>query len=288
MEQLSISRFPCYNAGMYEYQHYAESAEYVKSMLSDFRPSFLLILGSGLGVMGERVENPVHIPYGDIPHFKTSTAPGHAGRFVCGDLGGKPVMVMQGRFHVYEGYSAEEAAYPVRVARLLGAESMIVTNAAGGVNLNYKVGDLVALTDFIKFAFPNPLLGKNVPEFGPRFADMSAVFDKGYLKLIKECAAQQGITLREGVYFYATGPQYETPAEIRAFRTLGADVVGMSTVHECICAAHDGMKILGISLVTNMAAGVLDKPLSEEEVLTEAQAAQGRFSSLLLDFLKKA
>jgi purine-nucleoside phosphorylase len=149
------------------------------------------------------------------------------------------------------------------------------------------VGDLVALNDFIKFGLPNPLIGQNIQEFGPRFNDMTHVFDRDYLRLVKEIAGEQGVTLREGVYFYATGPQYETPAEIRAFRALGADVVGMSTVHECICAAHAGMKILGISLVTNMAAGVLDRPLTEIEVIEEAEAAQGRFSRLLLAFLQK-
>jgi purine-nucleoside phosphorylase len=278
---------------MNNYQDYKESADYIREKLHEasswrgFTPSFLLILGSGLGVLGEKVKNPVYIPYGEIPHFKMSTAPGHAGRFVCGELGEKPVMVMQGRMHVYEGYSAEEAAYPVRVAKLLGAESLIATNAAGGVNLNYKVGDLVALNDFIKIGLPNPLIGKNVAEFGPRFPDMSKVFDRDYLKLIKEIAAGQGTALREGVYFYATGPQYETPAEIRAFRALGGDVVGMSTVHECICAAHAGMRILGISLVTNMAAGVLHKPVAEEEVLAEGQAASERFSALLLAFLRR-
>jgi len=272
---------------MFLYQDYAESADYIKGRLSGFSPEYLLILGSGLGVLGEDVENPVYIPYGEIPHFKTSTAPGHAGRFVCGKLGGKPVMVMQGRFHVYEGYSAEEVAYPVRVAKLLGVHTLIATNATGGINLAYKVGDLVALNDFIKLSSYNPLIGKNIPEFGPRFNDMSRVFDRDYLKLLKEIAKEQGITLKEGVYFYATGPQYETPAEIRAFRLLGGDVVGMSTVHECICATHAGMKILGISLVTNMAAGVLDKPLSEEEVLREGEAARDKFSRLLLGFLQK-
>jgi purine-nucleoside phosphorylase len=189
--------------------------------------------------------------------------------------------------HVYEGYTAEEAAYPVRVAKLLGAHSLIVTNAAGGVNLEYKVGDLVALNDFIKLNSHNPLIGKNIPEFGPRFQDMTHVFDRDYLRLIREIAAEQGITVREGVYFCATGPQYETPAEIRAFRLLGADLVGMSTVYECISAAQAGMRILGISLVTNMAAGGLDKPLTEEEVIEEALAAQDRFSSLLLTFLTR-
>jgi len=273
---------------MFTYQDYTESADYIKSRLRGFSPAYLLILGSGLGALAEQAQNPIYIPYGEIPHFKTSTAPGHAGRFVCGGLGGRPVMIMQGRMHIYEGYTAEEAAYPVRVAKLLGAHTLIATNAAGGVNLEYRAGDLVALNDFVKLSFPNPLIGKNIPEFGPRFPDMTYVFDRDYLKLIKKIAAEQGLTLREGVYFYATGPQYETPAEIRAFRLLGADLVGMSTAPECICAAHAGMRILGISLVTNMAAGVLDKPLSETEVIEAANAAADRFSRLLLTFLQRA
>ena len=272
---------------MFQLKDYEESADYIKNRLHGFSPAYLLVLGSGLGVLADQVGNPVYIPYGEIPHFRTSTAPSHAGRLVCGELGGKPVMVMQGRMHVYEGYTAEEVAFPVRVAKLLGVQTLIVTNAVGGVNTTYKVGDLVALNDFIKFAFPNPLLGKNIPEFGPRFCDMSHVFDRDYINTAREIAGELGITLREGVYFYATGPQYETPAEIRAFRLLGGDVVGMSTVHECICAAHASMKILGISLVTNMAAGVLDKPLTEEEVIREAEAAQDRFSRLLTNFLRR-
>jgi len=273
---------------MLQYKDYVESADYIKARLHGFTPAFLLILGSGLGVLAEQVQNPVNIPYGEIPHFKISTAPGHAGRFVCGLLGGKPVIVMQGRMHVYEGYTAEEAAFPVRVAKLLGVHSMIVTNAAGGLNPGYNAGDLVALKDFIKLSLPNPLIGVNIPEFGPRFPDMSYVFDRHYLDLAREIAAEQHITLREGVYMYATGPQYETPAEIRAFKLLGADLVGMSTVHECISAVHAGMKILGISLVTNMAAGILDRPLSEAEVLEQAMAAQDRFAKLIMSFLWKA
>jgi len=273
---------------MFQFEDYTQSADYVKGRLHGFSPAYLLILGSGLGVLAEHVQDPIYISYSDIPHFRTSTAPSHAGRFVCGVLEDKPVMVMQGRTHMYEGYTAEETAYPVRVAKLLGAHTLIVTNATGGINLEYKVGDLVALNDFIRFSFPNPLMGKNISEFGPRFKDMTHVFDRDYLKLIKEIAGEQGINLREGVYFYASGPQYETQAEIRAFRLLGADVVGMSTVPECICAAHAGMRILGISLVTNMAAGVLDKPLTEEEVFKEAQSAQDRFARLLLAFLRRA
>jgi len=273
---------------MFTYQDYAESADYIKSRLRDFSPAYLLVLGSGLGALAEQARNPVYIPYGEIPNFRPSTAPGHAGRFVCGELAGKPVMVMQGRMHFYEGYTAEEAAYPVRVARLLGAHTLVATNAAGGINLEYKAGDLVALNDFIRLGFTNPLIGKNIPEFGPRFPDMTYVFDREYLKLIKKIAEEQGVTLREGVYFYASGPQYETPAEIRAFRLLGADVVGMSTVPECVCAVHAGMRILGISLVTNMAAGVLDRPLTETEVFEQAGAARDRFSRLLLAFLQRA
>ena len=272
---------------MFQFKDYADSADYIRGRLGGFSPAYLLILGSGLGVLAERIQNPIYIPYNEIPHFRASTAPSHAGRFVCGELGGKPVMAMQGRLHIYEGYTAEEAAYPVRAAKLLGVQTLIVTNAAGGINTGYQVGDLVALNDFIKFSFPNPLLGANIPEFGPRFQDMSRVFDRDYIKLVKQIAEEQGITLREGVYFYATGPQYETPAEIRAFRILGGDVVGMSTVPECMCAVHAGMKVLGISLVTNMAAGVLDQPLSEEEVIREGEAAQDRFSRLLLAFLQR-
>ena len=272
---------------MLQYHNYVESADYIKGRLNGFAPEYLLVLGSGLGILANQIQQPVCIPYSDIPHFKTSTAPGHSGQFVCGKLASKPVMAMQGRLHIYEGYTAEEAAYPVRVVKLLGAHSMIVTNAAGGINTGYQVGDLVALNDFIKFGLPNPLIGKNIPEFGPRFPDMSYVFNRDYIKLLKEIAGEQGITLREGVYIYATGPQYETPAEIRAFRILGADVVGMSTVHECIYAVHAGMKILGISLVTNMAAGVLDQPLTEQEVLDAAAAAQGHFGRLLFTFLQR-
>jgi purine-nucleoside phosphorylase len=245
------------------------------------------VLGSGLGFLADEVKNPVSIPYADIPHFKTSTAPGHAGRLVCGELGGKPVLVMQGRVHVYEGYTAAEASFPIRVAKLLGVDSLIVTNAAGGINLDYRPGELVALTDFIKFSFPNALIGPNIPEFGPRFCDMSYVFDREYISLLKELAAEQNTKLHEGVYFYATGPQYETPAEIKAFRILGGDVVGMSTVHECTTANHAGMKILGISLVTNMAAGVLEQKLTEEEVLEAGEKAKGYFAKLIISFLER-
>ncbi len=270
---------------MLTYENYRESAKFMEEKLGDFKPEMLLILGSGLGFLGDMVENPISIPYGDIPHFKTSTAPGHVGRFIAGVLSGKRCLIMQGRLHAYEGHTAEQIAFPVRVAYLLGVKGMIVTNASGGVNMSYKVGELVVLKDFMKFPFVNPLIGENIPEFGPRFCDMSETFDKDYRELIQKAASNQNLKLNEGVYFYASGPQYETPAEIRAIRTMGGDLVGMSTAVECISANHCGMKILGISLVTNMAAGVLDKPLTCEEVLDEAAKAKGYFSRLIIDFL---
>ena len=273
---------------MFAYNDYEESARYMRGKLNGFKPDVLLVLGSGLGFLGDMAEKPVHIPYADIPHFKTSTAPGHMGRFAAGKLRGGNVLVMQGRLHIYEGYTAEEAVYPIRVAHMLGAGSMIVTNACGGVNPAYRVGELILLRDFIKFAQPNPLIGPNIPEFGPRFCDMSYTFDRDYRELAKLIAKGQGMDLKEGVYFYTTGPQYETPAEIRAIRALGGDVVGMSTAPECIAANHMGMKILGVSLVTNMAAGVLDAPLSEREVLEEAEKARGYFSELILSFIERA
>ncbi len=270
---------------MFTYDHYTESAEYIKSRLNGFVPEFLMILGSGLGSMADEVEDPIVISYKDIPHFKVSTAPGHAGAFVAGKIAGKNVLFMKGRLHVYEGYTAEEAAYPVRVAKLLGVHSMIVTNASGGVNTSYKVGELVIINDFVKLAWANPLFGQNINEFGPRFCDMTYTFDREYIEKAKEAGRKQNLELKEGVYFYMTGPQYETPAEIRAVRVLGGDLVGMSTVHECIVANHAGIRTLGISLVSNMAAGVLDVRLSEQEVLDEGAKARGYFSKLIVDFL---
>lgn len=269
------------------YQMYCESADYLRKRLGGFQPEALLILGSGLGFLADTVPDAIVVPYGDVPHMRRSTALGHAGRFVAGTLGGRRVLLMQGRLHVYEGYTAAEAAYPVRVARLLGCSRMIVTNAAGGINTSFHVGDLMVITDFIRLAGPNALIGENVAEFGPRFPDMSHVFDRDYIAALHEAARTLGEPLRSGVYYYTTGPQYETPAEIRAMRTLGADAVGMSTVHECITAAHAGMRTLGISLITNMAAGVLDKPLSGDEVIAEGERAKGRFSRLVLAFLEK-
>ena len=271
---------------MFTIDQYQQSAEYLRSRLAGFAPELLLILGSGLGGLADQVEAPLYIPYGDVPYFKKSTAMGHAGRFVAGMLGGKRALLMQGRLHVYEGHTMEEVAYPVRVAKLLGIDTLVVTNAAGGVNLELKGGKLMLIRDYIKFTLDNPLMWPNLPEFGPRFPDMTYVFDRDLRETFKAVAATQGEEVAEGVYFYMTGPQYETPAEIRAIRALGGDAVGMSTVPEVIAANHCGMKILGVSLVTNMAAGVLDQPLSGQEVIDAANAASARFEKLMIAFLE--
>ena len=246
-----------------------------------------MVLGSGLGYLGDVVEGAVAIPYGEIPHFKASTAPGHKGRLVFGTLAGQKVAVMQGRMHHYEGYSYQDVSYAVRVLRLLGCDTLMVTNAAGCVHTDWNAGDLMLITDQIKLFSESPLRGENLPEFGVRFPDSSHLYTPRLQELARRVAAEQGITLREGVYFYGYGPQYETPAEVRAARILGGDAVGMSTAPEVTVAAHAGMEVLGFSLLSNMAAGILDQPLSEEEVLEAAAAARDRFSALVLGCLRE-
>lgn len=265
----------------YVFQQYQESAEALRRRLNGFVPQVLLILGSGLGALGDQVESPIVVPYEEVPHMKHSTAPDHKGRFVFGRLAGRNVAVMQGRLHAYEGWSFADAAYPVRVLRLLGAETLIVTNAAGAVNDAFDVGDIMLITDHIKFFAMSPLTGPNVEEFGPRFPDMTHVYTPALQTVARDAAKKLDLRLQEGVYMYFPGPQYETPAEIRAARLLGADAVGMSTVPETIVAAHCGMKVLGFTLCTNMAAGVLDQPLSGEEVIEAGKIAAPRFSALV-------
>ena len=272
----------------YVFAQYRESADALLEKLGGFRPRTLLILGSGLGDLGNEVENPVFVPYEQVPHMKHSTAPGHAGRFVFGRLAGQDVAVMQGRLHAYEGWSFADAAYPVRVLRLLGAENLFVTNAAGAVNDAFDVGDIMLITDHIKLFAGSPLTGPNVEEFGPRFADMSHVYTPAFQTVARQAAKELDIRLQEGVYMYFPGPQFETPAEIRAARVLGADAVGMSTVPEAIAAAHCGMQVLGFTLCTNMAAGVLDQPLSGEEVIEAGKAAAPRFAALVKACLRQA
>lgn len=271
----------------YTFQQYQESAEAIRARIGSFTPRVAMVLGSGLGFLGDQVENAVAVPYCDIPHFQVSTAPGHKGQLVFGTLSGQPVAVMQGRMHHYEGYSYEDVSYAVRVLRLLGCEILVVTNAAGCVRTDWAPGDVMLITDHIKLFSESPLRGPNLPEFGVRFPDMSHLYTPRLQALAKESAAALGLTLREGVYMYFHGPQYETPAEIRAARLLGADAAGMSTAPEAIVAGHCGMEVLGFTLLSNMAAGILDQPLSEEEVLEAAAAAREHFSALILDCLRK-
>ena len=268
-------------------EQYRESAQAIEAKLGGFVPKVAMVLGSGLGFLGDEVENPIAIDYPDIPHFKASTAPGHKGRLVFGTLEGQNVAVMQGRMHHYEGYSYEEVSYAVRVLRLLGCETLIVTNAAGCVNTQWKAGDLMLITDHIKMFSESPLRGENLPEFGVRFPDASHLYTVRLQEVARKAAAKLEIPLREGVYMYFPGPQYETPAEVRAARILGADAVGMSTVPEAIVAAHCGMQVLGFTLCTNMAAGVLDQPLSSDEVLSAAAEAAPRFQSLVRACLRQ-
>lgn len=271
----------------YTYEDYQESAAYLRERIGTFIPQTAMVLGSGLGELGDQVESPIVVPYGQIPHFVASTAPGHKGQLVFGWLAGRPVAVMQGRMHYYEGYTYEEASYAIRVLRLLGVDTLIVTNAAGGVNTDYHAGDLMLITDQIKLFLESPLRGHNIPAFGTRFPDSSFLYTPRLQDLARRIAAEQALPLREGVYMYFPGPQYETPAEIRLARTLGADAVGMSTVPEVIVAGHCGMEILGLTLITNLAAGILPQPLSEEEVLTAAAEAKERFSKLILACLQE-
>ena len=246
-----------------------------------------VILGSGLGDYAEALEDAVKLPYSEIPGFPRSTVAGHAGMWCCGTLYGKRVVMMQGRFHYYEGYGMKDVTLPVRVMQKIGVKTLIVTNAAGGVNLGYHPGELMVIGDMFSMTAQNPLIGPNLDAFGPRFPDMSCAFDKELRALAHECANEQGFALREGVYAQMTGPTYETPAEIRMLRTLGADAVGMSTVPEVIVARHGGMRVLGISCITNMAAGILDQPLNHAEVTETANRVKGQFRNLLDRIIEK-
>ncbi|TVR71933.1 MAG: purine-nucleoside phosphorylase [Spirochaetaceae bacterium] len=266
------------------------AADHVQSR-TDIRPRIGLILGSGLGVLGNDIPGADAIDYGDVPGFPVSTVEGHAGRLVLGMLGGdgpegdggvaRPVVIMQGRFHYYEGYTMEEVVFPVRVMKLLGVETLLVTNAAGGVNTGFAPGDLMVITDHIKFFTDSPLRGPNIGEFGPRFNDMSTAYTPELRELAIDVARRVGVPLREGVYAHMAGPSFETPAEINMLRTLGADAVGMSTVPEVITAAHAGMRVLGISAISNMAAGILDQPLNHEEVMEAGRMVQDTFVKLI-------
>lgn len=245
------------------------------------KPEIALVLGSGLGILADEITEAVKIPYSEIPHFPVSTVEGHAGMFVFGKLGTKNVVAMQGRFHFYEGYTQQQTTFPIRVMKALGVDTLILTNAAGGVNTSYKPGDLMVITDHLNFSGNNPLNGRNLDEMGPRFPDMSEVYSKRLVSGIEAEAGKLMIPIRKGVYVMMAGPSYETPAEIRMLRTLGADAVGMSTVPEAIVANHCGMKVAGISCITNMAAGILDQPLNHQEVMETAEMVKVRFIELV-------
>lgn len=262
-----------------------EAAEFLKKKYQN-TPKIGLILGSGLGVLADEIENPVKIPYGEIPHFPVSTVEGHAGQLVFGVLGGVEVVAMQGRFHFYEGYKMEQVTFPVRVMKAIGVDILIVTNAAGGVNENFAPGDLMIITDHINFTGTNPLIGPNDTKFGVRFPDMSEAYSKELRTLAKETASRLGLDVREGVYFGFPGPVYETPAEIRMVRVLGGDAVGMSTVPEVIVARHSGLKVLGISCISNMAAGILDQPLTHDEVIETTEKVKADFLRYIKEIVK--
>ena len=261
------------------------AADYILEK-SNYKPELALILGSGLGAIADTIKEAEYYNYSEIPGFPVSTVEGHAGRLVIGKLEGKVVVAMQGRFHYYEGYNMQEVTFPVRVMKLIGCEKLIVTNAAGAVNANYTPGDLMIITDHINFAGANPLIGRNLNEFGTRFPDMSDAYDKALRVEVKKIASSLGMELREGVYAMFSGPTYETPAEIRMARTFGADAVGMSTVPEVIIAKHSGLQVVGISCMTNMAAGILDQPLNHEEVMETSEKVRANFIKLMQNIIK--
>jgi len=269
---------------MYNHDNLSQSIDFIKSKI-DFTPEAIVILGSGLGGMADELEDRVNISYADIPHFGVTTAPSHTGQLVAGKLNGKYVLCMQGRLHVYEGYTPFEVAYPVWVASELGAKHLVLTCACGGVNADYSVGDLIMLKDYINMTHTGPLVGINASSFNSRFIDMAYAFDRDFITLARSEARKLGISLGTGVYFYMPGPQLESPAEIRTIRTLGGDLVGMSVVHEVIMARRLGMRVAGFALVTNMAAGLLDIPLTDDEIIHEGKKAKKKFGGLLQAFV---
>ena len=251
------------------------------------QPKIAIILGSGLGPLTSQVKIDVEIPYKSIPHFPVSTAPGHIGRLIFGKLVDKDVILLDGRFHFYEGYDGHDIAVVLRTLKMLGISYLLQTNAAGGINKSFKAGDFMLIKDHINLSGTNPLIGKNNSDFGPRFPDMSECYDPVLQQNARKAAQELGIDLKEGVYIWFMGPSYETPAEIRMARVLGADAVGMSTVPETILAVHAGLKVLAISVISNMAAGVTDAPLDENEVLVTANARRHIFAELMLRIISK-
>lgn len=270
----------------YDYEFYKKSADYVKNIIKDV-PEIGIILGSGLNEFAGRITDTVVIPYEDIPNFLVSTVASHEGKLIFGKLAGKKIICMSGRFHFYEGYSFEQLTAPIRLFKLIGVKKTIITNAAGAVNTSYNVGDIMIIKDHLKLTGASPLCGPNIEEFGPRFFDTTDMYTASMRRIAVECAENSGLTVHEGVYMFFTGPQFETPAEIRAARMLGADAVGMSTVTEALTAAHCSMPLLGLSVMTNMAAGVLDRKLSDEEVGIAASKISSRFGKYVEKIIER-
>lgn len=271
-------------------QRIYRAADYVKAVLDDFdlKPTVGIILGSGLGRLAEQIESPVTIPYRDIPGFPVSTATGHKGNFIIGTLGGKTVIAMQGRIHYYEGYPMDLVTLPVRVMKVVGIRYLFVSNAAGGVNYDFKVGDLMVITDHINM-LPNPLIGPNLDDFGPRFPDMTRPYDLKLIALARDVASELGIPLKEGVYFAGTGPTYETPHEYRYIRIIGGDATGMSTVPEVIVARHSDIPVFGMSVITNEAHDdyAEDYVNDGDDVIVAANAAADRMSALFAGIIAR-
>ena len=270
--------------------NYDETAHYLKKQIADSRhpyPTVAIVLGSGLGKLGEKIENPLIIPYSEIPHFKVSTAIGHKGNLIVGSLGGKNVIAMQGRFHFYEGYSMEEVTYPMRVLARMGIKTVLVSNAAGAVNPDFKVGDLMIITDHINF-MPNPLIGPNKEDFGPRFPDMTEVYSHRIIDIAQSEASRLNLSLRKGVYVAGTGPTYETPAEYRMYHIIGGDACGMSTVPEVIVARHSGMEVFGISVITNQANDLGNGVVNDgDDVVRAADHAADRMTLLFSQIINR-
>ena len=270
----------------YNLDYFKTSADYILSKI-DFKPEIALILGSCLGPLAEEIENPVIIEYKDIPNFLVSTVHAHAGKLILGKLNGKKIVCMSGRFHYYEGYDFEQLVIPIRVFHLLGVKTVILTNAAGATNTTYQPGDIMVIKDHIKVMGASPLRGPNVEEFGPRFFDISRAYTPEHRVLAKKVAKKLNMKLHEGVYFFWMGPQFESPAEVRLIQTLGGDAVGMSTVTETITAAHCGMEVLGLSLITNMGVGLTDTQADPKEVNIVAAASAEKFKGLVSEIIKE-
>ena len=272
---------------MYNFEDYKKAADFIKIKMGDFNPKIAIILGSGLGVLKEEFEEKIILNYKDIPNFPVSTVEGHASELIIGKLNGVEIIAMNGRFHFYEGYEIQETTFPIRVFKLLGIEKLILTNASGGVNLNFEAGDFMVINDYLSFFAESVLRGKNLEEFGDRFPDTSETFNEELSKKLKEVIKKHTGRVQEGVYAYMKGPTFETPAEIRALRTLGADSVGMSTVPEAVIANHCHMKCVAVTCITNMAAGVLDEKLSYDDVKRTAERVKHQFKEIIKEYIRE-